>query len=91
MNHCLVVAVKLEYLDELSSYAGGNLDSKKMPIPGQVENKRDECNLTKAEVTKAVTSLKAGKAAGYEEIRPEVLNVKIGGEILWLTRVCQIA
>ena len=34
---------------------------------------------------------KSGKAAGEDEIRPEMLKALTGEGILWLTRVCQVA
>ena len=39
----------------------------------------------------AIKSLKAGKAAGGDEIRPEMLKALNREGILWLTRVCQVA
>jgi len=35
--------------------------------------------------------LKSGKAAGEDEIRPEMLKALNSEEILWLTRVRQVA
>ena len=44
-----------------------------------------------AEVATAFKGIKSGKAAGEDEIRPEMLNALTGDGILWLTRVCQVA
>ena len=51
----------------------------------------EESNLTAAEISMAIRSLKSGKAAGEDEIRPEMLKALNGTGIQWLTRVCQIA
>ena len=45
---------------------------------------------TAAEVATAIQGIKFGKAAGEDEIRPEMLQVLTGEGILWLTRVCQV-
>ena len=46
---------------------------------------------TAAEVATAIKGIKSGKAAGQDEIRPEMLEALTGEGILWLTRVCQVA
>ena len=46
---------------------------------------------TAAEVTTEIKKTKSGKAAGEDEIRPEMLKALTGEGILWLTRVCQVA
>ena len=43
-----------------------------------------------AEVVAATKEIKSGKAAGKDEIRPEMLKVLTGEGILWLTQVCQV-
>ena len=47
--------------------------------------------LTVTEVATAIKQLKFGKAAGVDEIRPEMLKSLAWEGILWLTRVCQLA
>ena len=46
---------------------------------------------TAAEVARAIEEIKSGKAAGEDEIRPEMLKALTREGILWLTRVCQVA
>ena len=46
---------------------------------------------TAAEVATANRGIKSGKAAGGDEIRPEMLKALTGEGILWLARVRQVA
>lgn len=52
---------------------------------------RAETKLAVEEVWQAVNRLKSGKAAGVDEIRPEMLKALGGEGIAWLTRVFQVA
>ena len=45
---------------------------------------------TAAEMATSIKGIKSGKAAGEDEIRPEMLKALTGEGILWLTRVCQV-
>ena len=51
----------------------------------------DDKVFTAAEVATAIKGIKSGKVAGEDEMRPELLKALTGEEILWLTRVCQVA
>ena len=44
----------------------------------------EEKVFTAAEVATAVKEIKSGKAAGEDEIRPEMLKALTGEDILWL-------
>jgi len=46
---------------------------------------------TAREVAAAISYLKSEKAAGEDKIRPELLKALNSKEILWLTRMCQVA
>jgi len=46
---------------------------------------------TAREVAATIGRLKSGKAAGEDEIRPDMLKALYSEGILWLTRVCQVA
>ena len=45
---------------------------------------------TLTEVAAAIRELKSGKAAGQDEIRPEMLKALNGEGVCWLTRMCQV-
>ena len=49
----------------------------------------EEKVFTAAEVANAIKRIKSGKAAGEDEIRPEMLKALTGEGILWLTQVFQ--
>ena len=46
---------------------------------------------TAAEVATTIKGIKSIKAAGEDEIRPEMLNALTGEGILWLKSLCQVA
>ncbi|CAF1059527.1 unnamed protein product [Rotaria sp. Silwood1] len=50
----------------------------------------DSNAITMGEVSSAIKSLKSGKAAGIDEIRPEMLKALNNGGIRWLTRICAV-
>ena len=55
------------------------------------EPERDETSdISTDEVQAAIMALKPGKAAGIDEIRPELLKSLSCHGILWLTRVCRV-
>ena len=54
----------------------------------EVTHLLEEEAFTAAEVAREIRGIKPGKAAGEDEIRPEMLKALTGERILWLTRVC---
>ena len=61
--------------------------------PTQIHEKQvgEDSQITEADVNAVIESLKAGKAPGEDDIRPEMLKaINIYG-IRWLTRVCKVA
>ena len=57
----------------------------------EVTHLREDEVFTAAQVATPIKGIKSGKAAGEDEIRPEMLKALTGEGILWLTRVCQVA
>ena len=57
----------------------------------EVTHLREKEVFTAAEVVTAIRRIKSEKTAGEDEIKPEILKALTGEEILWLTRVRQIA
>ena len=56
----------------------------------EVIHLEEEEVFTAAKVATAIKGIKSGKAAGEDEIRPEMLKALTREEIPWLTRVCQV-
>ena len=74
-----------EYFMELYNPTSGRRGAPSEP-------ERDEpSNISTDEVQAAIRALKPGKAAGIDEIRPEMLKSLSRHGILWLTRVCRVA
>ena len=61
------------------------------PVKASTRNTHKEEVFTAAEVSTAIIEIKSGKAAGKDEIRPEMLKALTVEGILWLMRVCQVA
>ena len=57
----------------------------------KVTHLEEEEVFTAAEVASAIKGIESGKAAGEDEIKPEMLKTLTGEGILWSTRVCQVA
>ena len=57
----------------------------------KVRHLGEEEIFTAAEVATAIKKIKSGKAAGEDEIRPEMLKALTGEGILWLMRLYQFA
>ena len=75
-----------EYFEDLmNSVKASTRDTHEVTHSGEEEV------FTAAEVATAIKGIKSGKAAGENEIRPEMLRALTGEGILWLTRVCQVA
>ena len=57
----------------------------------EVTHLGEEEVFTTAEVATAINGIKSEKAPGEDKIRPEMLKALTGEEILWITRVFQVA
>ncbi|KAL0274579.1 UNVERIFIED_CONTAM: hypothetical protein PYX00_002680 [Menopon gallinae] len=77
-------ANKREYFSELLNPVRGTKCGR-TSAPLGAEN-----SPTEAEVTAAINSLKSGKAAGVDEIRPEMLKALGKEGVSWLTRVIKV-
>jgi exonuclease III len=74
-----------EHFEDLLNPVSGTSDDR-LPVQAGAET-----NLSVAEVISAIKSLKSGKAAGIDEIRPEMLKALGPEGVQWLTRVIQVA
>ena len=63
------------------------------PVKASIRDTHEVTHLGEDKVFTAaeVARIKSGKAAGEDEIIPEMLKALTGEGILWLTRVCQVA
>ena len=82
---CILSRWREYFEDLLNPVEANNLDTP------EVTQHREMESLTAAEVATAIKQLKSGKAAGGDEIRPEMLKSLTWEGILWLTRVCRLA
>ena len=73
-----------EYFAELFNPTSGQHTKPSEPIDDEIND------ISPIEVTTAIKALKSGKAAGIDEIRPEMLKSLNCGGINWLTRIYQI-
>ena len=73
-----------EYFAELFNPTSGQHTKPSEPIDDEIND------ISPIEVTTAIKALKSGKAAGIDEIRPEMLKSLNSGGINWLTRICRI-
>jgi hypothetical protein len=73
-----------EYFADLYNPSSGQKTKTNKPI---LDGSND---ITMAEVTTAIKSLKSGKAVGVDEIRPEMLKSLVSGGIRWLTRIFRL-
>ncbi|CAF3333272.1 unnamed protein product [Rotaria sp. Silwood2] len=73
-----------EYFAELYNPSSGHNNNVNEKVSGGSND------ITMAEVASAIKSLKSGKAAGIDEIRPEMLKTLNDDGIRWLTRICGI-
>ena len=67
-----------------------NPTSGRRGAPSEPE-RGETSDISTDEVQAAIRALKPGKAAGIDEIRPELLKSLSRHGILWLTRVCRVA
>ena len=74
-----------EYFAELYNPSAGHRGTPSLLQGAEISN------LSVAEVREAIKALKPGKAAGIDEIRPEMLKALGVRGTSWLTRVCRVA
>ena len=81
-----IVSRRREYFEDLlNSIKTSTRDTYK------VTHVEEDEVFTVAEVATAIKGMKSRKAAGEDEIRPEMLKALTVEGILWLSRVCQVA
>lgn len=74
-----------EYFDDLYNPSSGRRGTTAKPQSVGVSD------ISLVEVMAAVRALKSGKAAGVDEIRPEMLKSLSNYGLHWLTRICSVA
>ena len=85
-DDCEILRRWKEYFEELYNPISGPEVS-----PIEESNEESVSDLSAEELSDAIKSLKSGKAAGIDEIRPEMLKSMGEKGMQWLLRVCRTA